>query len=149
MQEPLSDHVGARSVSLRQTKSGGPVAFAGRSAAVNGGGGAAASASSVASLGHSMSSANDSTIPSVHGMTDLGVGSGVNSAAPVMAVAVAASAAAAPPKKSNWEVIEHYHKSGLHGTSSTTRHQQLVRPISASYQLSTMLTIMYRTSWVT
>ncbi|KAF2368726.1 Adenylyl cyclase class-3/4/guanylyl cyclase [Trinorchestia longiramus] len=27
----------------------------------------------------------------------------------------------APPKKSNWEVIEHYHKSGLVGTSSSPR----------------------------
>lgn len=30
------------------------------------------------------------------------------------------------PKKSNWEVIEHYHKSGLHGTASNRgKHQQV------------------------
>ncbi|XP_076034454.1 adenylate cyclase type 6-like isoform X2 [Oratosquilla oratoria] len=30
-----------------------------------------------------------------------------------------------PPKKSNWEVIEHYHKSGLVGTSSTCAKNQV------------------------
>lgn len=54
------------------------------------------------SLGFSMSSVNDPATPS--------------GAGPSIATA---------PKKSNWEVIEHYHKSGLHGVSSREKQQQV------------------------
>ena len=57
---------------------------------------------SVLSLGFSVSSVNEAATPSGLGPSLTG----------------------AQPKKSNWEVIEHYHKSGLHGTSSTAREKQ-------------------------
>lgn len=64
--------------------------------------GAATANSSVLSLGASVSSVNDPATPSAAGAS----------------------------KKSNWEVIEHYHKSGLHGPSSSTRQiQQVSRPL--------------------
>ena len=63
------------------------------------------SGSSIMSLGFSVSSVHDMTTPT----------SQVN-----------VNSASAPPKKSNWEVIEHYHKSGLHGTSSNAREKQQV-----------------------
>ena len=66
------------------------------------GGGAATVTSSVLSLGFSMSSVNDPTTPS-------GAGPSTGTT----------------QKKSNWEVIEHYHKSGLHGASSTSREKQV------------------------
>lgn len=70
---------------------------------------------SVLSLGFSVSSVNDAATPSGQGL----------------------SLTSSQPKKSNWEVIEHYHKSGLHGTSSTAREkhqqqQQQVAPLQYS-----------------
>ena len=112
----MSDHVGGRSASLRHHKTavhatvGGSTVVhqsCGSRSGVNGG---AASASSVVSLGFSMSSVNEPATPSGQGP--------------------ASGPGPAAPKKSNWEVIEHYHKSGLHGTSSSAREkQQQVLPV--------------------
>lgn len=95
--------MGGRSASLRHHKTPtSAVQGATKSGGTNGGG--ATVASSVISLGFSMSSVNDPTTPS--GMGPL---------------------SGQTPKKSNWEVIEHYHKSGLHGTSSNSRGKQQAR----------------------
>ncbi|XP_046651444.1 adenylate cyclase type 6-like [Daphnia pulicaria] len=98
--QDVDNDVGGRSASLRHHKTPtSAVQGATKSGGTNGGG--ATVASSVISLGFSMSSVNDPTTPS--GMGPL---------------------SGQTPKKSNWEVIEHYHKSGLHGTSSNSRGKQ-------------------------
>jgi len=89
-----------RTSSLRQSRTSALGQGSMRSGAVNGGAPPVATPS-VLSLGFSMSSVNDATTPSGQGPSS-----------------------ACQPKKSNWEVIEHYHKSGLHGTSSTIREKQ-------------------------
>lgn len=91
--------MGGRSASLRHHKT--PTSGQGTTKTGGTNGGGATVASSVISLGFSMSSVNDPTTPS--GMGPL---------------------TGQTPKKSNWEVIEHYHKSGLHGTSSNSRGKQ-------------------------
>ena len=93
--------MGCRSASLRNHKTSTAGQAILKTSGANGGG--ATVASSVISLGFSMSSVNDPTTPS-----GLGPLTGHT------------------PKKSNWEVIEHYHKSGLHGTPSNNRGKQQV-----------------------
>ncbi|XP_057377418.1 adenylate cyclase type 5-like [Daphnia carinata] len=99
--QDVENEVGGRTSSLRHHKTS--TAGQGSVRAVGANGGGATVTSSVISLGFSMSSVNDPTTPSGTGPTS-----------------------GQTPKKSNWEVIEHYHKSGLHGASSAnrTKHQQ-------------------------
>nr|CAH0106081.1 unnamed protein product [Daphnia galeata] len=97
--QDVENEVGCRSASLRHHKTSTAGQAILKTSGANGGG--ATVASSVISLGFSMSSVNDPTTPS-----GLGPLTGHT------------------PKKSNWEVIEHYHKSGLHGTPSNNRGKQ-------------------------